>query len=233
VGKVKGAVFIAGTDTGIGKTWVASGLVGALAAAGARVAGMKPVASGCVATPEGLRNDDALALQAASHPWPAYDDVNPVALADAVAPHVAARRSGVEIDMSALRAAFDRLGSSHDLVVVEGVGGWLVPLGPGLQASDIPRQWKLPVILVVGLRLGCISHAQLSARAIVADGCELMGWIGNQIDPAMEALDDNIATLSHVLPAPCLGILGHGQPAVPALAATARQIHERWLINTP
>jgi len=230
---VKGAVFIAGTDTGIGKTWVASGLVGALAAAGARVAGMKPVASGCVATPEGLRNDDALALQAASHPWPAYDDVNPIALTDAVAPHVAARRSGVEIDMSTLRAAFDRLGSSHDLVVVEGVGGWLVPLGPGLQASDIPRQWKLPVILVVGLRLGCINHAQLSARAIVADGCELMGWIGNQVDPAMEALDDNIATLSHVLPAPCLGILGHGQPAVPALAATARQIHERWLINTP
>lgn len=230
---MKGAVFIAGTDTGIGKTWVASGLVGALAAAGVRVAGMKPVASGCVVTPEGLRNDDALALQAASHPWPAYDDVNPVALADAVAPHVAARRSGVEIDMSALRAAFDRLGSSHDLVVVEGVGGWLVPLGPGLQASDIPRQWQLPVILVVGLRLGCISHAQLSARAIVADACELVGWIGNQVDPAMDALDDNIATLSHVLPAPCLGILGHGQSAVPALAATARQIHERWLINTP
>jgi len=231
--KVKGAVFIAGTDTGIGKTWAASGLVGALAALGMSVAGMKPVASGCVVTPDGLRNDDALALQAASHPRPGYDDVNPVALADAVAPHVAARRAGVEIDMSVLRAAFDRLGTAHDLVVVEGVGGWLVPLGPGLQASDIPRQWKLPVILVVGLRLGCLSHAQLSARAIVADGCELMGWIGNQVDPAMEAMDDNIATLGQLLAAPCLGILGHDEPAAPALAAAARQIHERWLINTP
>ena len=232
-GKVKGAVFIAGTDTGIGKTWVASGLVGALAALGTRVAGMKPVASGCVVTPEGLRNDDALALQAASHPRPAYDDVNPIALADAVAPHVAARRAGVDIGMPVLRAAFDRLGTSHDLVVVEGVGGWLVPLGPGLQASDIPRQWKLPVILVVGLRLGCISHAQLSERAIVADGCELMGWVGNQVDPAMEALDDNIATLGNLLAAPCLGILGHDRPAAPLLAAAARQIHDRWLINTP
>ena len=230
---VKGAVFIAGTDTGIGKTWVASGLVAALAALGTSVAGMKPVASGCVVTPDGLRNDDALALQAASQPRPTYDDVNPIALADAVAPHVAAQRAGVDIDMSALRAAFDRLGTGYDLVVVEGVGGWLVPLGPVLQASDIPRQWKLPVILVVGLRLGCISHAQLSARAIVADGCELMGWIGNQVDPAMEALDDNIAALDRLLAAPCLGILRHDRPAAPALAMAARQIHERWLINTP
>ncbi|HMH66366.1 MAG TPA: dethiobiotin synthase [Pinirhizobacter sp.] len=230
---MKGAVFIAGTDTGIGKTWVASGLVAALATLGPSVAGMKPVASGCVLTPDGLRNDDALALQAASHPRPTYDDVNPVALADAVAPHVAAQRAGVDIDMPALRAAFDRLGTGHDLVVVEGVGGWLVPLGPGVEVSDIPRQWKLPVILVVGLRLGCISHARLSARAIVADGCELMGWIGNQVDPAMEALDDNIATLDRLLAAPCLGILGHDQPAAPALAVAARQIHDRWLINFP
>jgi dethiobiotin synthetase len=138
----------------------------------------------------------------------------------------------VDIDMSVLRTAFDRLGTVHDLVVVEGVGGWLVPLGPGLQASDIPRQWKLPVILVVGLRLGCISHAQLSARAIVADGCELMGWIGNQVDPAMEALEENIVTLGHLLTAPRLGILRHDQPAAPELAAAARQIHRRWLINT-
>jgi dethiobiotin synthetase len=232
-GRMKGAVFIAGTDTGIGKTWVASGLVAALAALGTRVAGMKPVASGCMVTPDGLRNDDALALQAASHPRPAYSDVNPVALAAAVAPHVAARRSGVEIDMSVLRAAFDRLGTSHDLVVVEGVGGWLVPLGPGLQVSDIPRQWKLPVILVVGLRLGCISHAQLSARAIVADGCELVGWIGNQVDPAMEALDDSIAALGHLLAVPCLGVLGHDRPAASELATAARQIHDRWLINMP
>jgi dethiobiotin synthetase len=230
---MKGAVFIAGTDTGIGKTWVAAGLVGALAARGARAAGMKPVASGCVATSDGLRNDDALALQAASYPRPAYDEVNPVALADAVAPHVAARRAGVEITMPALKAAFDRLRATYDLVVVEGVGGWLVPLGDGLQASDIPRQWKLPVILVVGLRLGCISHAQLSARAIVADGCQLLGWIGNRVDPSMEAVDDNIATLKQVLPAPCLAITAYDEPAAPALAAAARHIHEHGLINTP
>lgn len=211
-------VFIAGTDTGIGKTHAACTLLHALRAAGRDACGMKPVASGCAETPEGLRNDDALALQAAGGgaglPYPL---VNPVALRDPLSPHLAAAHDGVVIALSPLREAFERLQAAHDTVVVEGVGGWLVPLAPGLFASDIAKQWQLPVILVVGLRLGCLNHALLSARAIVADGCRLLGWIGNRIDPAMDAPEENLDTLRELLPAPCLGVLPHG--VAPALAA--------------
>lgn len=174
------AVFIAGTDTGIGKTHVACALLHALRAAGDRACGMKPVASGCMETPAGLRNEDALALQAASSDAPAYALINPVALRDPLSPHLAAAHDGVTIALPPLRAAFEALSASHRRVVVEGVGGWLVPLAPGLFASDIAVQWKLPVLLVVGLRLGCLNHALLSARAIAADGCQLLGWIGNR-----------------------------------------------------
>ncbi|WP_426687255.1 dethiobiotin synthase [Rhodanobacter ginsengiterrae] len=205
------AVFIAGTDTGIGKTHAACTLLHALRAAGHDVCGMKPVASGCMETPDGLRNDDALALLAAgSDANLPYALVNPVALHDPLSPHLAAAHDGVEISLAPLRAAFEQLAGRHAGVVVEGVGGWLVPLAPGLFASDIARQWQLPVILVVGMRLGCLNHAQLSARAIVADGCRLLGWIGNCVDPAMEAPEENLATLCELLRAPCLGVLPHG-----------------------
>ena len=179
---------------------------------------MKPVASGCTETPGGLRNDDALALLAAggdaSLP---YALVNPVALREPLSPHLAAAHDGVAITLAPLREAFERLQAAHDMVVVEGVGGWLVPLAPGLLASDIARQWQLSVILVVGLRLGCLNHAQLSARAIAADGCRLLGWIGNCVDPAMDAPEENLASLCELLPAPCLGVLPHG--VAPARAA--------------
>ncbi|HUH56386.1 MAG TPA: dethiobiotin synthase [Rhodanobacter sp.] len=211
------AVFIAGTDTGIGKTHSSCTLLHALRDAGLVACGMKPVASGCEETPDGLRNEDALALQAASSTALPYAVVNPFAMHDPLSPHLAAAHDGLLISMPPLRAAFEQLEGTHDCVVVEGVGGWMVPLSPGLSAADIPRQWQLPVILVVGLRLGCLNHAQLSARAIVADGCRLIGWIGNRIDPAMDALDENLATLRELLPAPCLGVLPHG--VVPALAA--------------
>lgn len=211
------AVFIAGTDTGIGKTHASCTLLHALRAAGLHACGMKPVASGCVDTPQGLRNDDALALQAASSGSPSYASINPVAMRDPLSPHLAAAHDGVVISMPPLRRAFDALVADFDGVVVEGVGGWLVPLAPGLLASDIPAQWQLPVILVVGLRLGCLNHAMLSARAITADGCQLLGWIGNRIDPAMEAVEENLATLRELLPAPCLGVLPHG--AAPEQAA--------------
>ncbi|MDW2983011.1 MAG: dethiobiotin synthase [Rhodanobacter sp.] len=212
------AVFVAGTDTGIGKTHAACTLLHALRAAGRNACGMKPVASGCVETPDGLRNDDALALLAASgDAGLPYAQVNPVALREPLSPHLAAAHDGVTITLSPLREAFARLQATHGTVVVEGVGGWLVPLAPGLFASDIARQWQLPVILVVGLRLGCLNHAQLSARAIVADGCRLLGWIGNCVDPAMDALEENVATLCRLLPAPCLGVLPHG--LAPAQAA--------------
>ena len=204
------AVFVAGTDTGIGKTHAACTLLHALRAAGRDVCGMKPVASGCVETPDGLRNDDALALLAAGGVELPYAQVNPMALREPLSPHLAAAHDGVTITLAPLREAFERLQAAHDTVVVEGVGGWLVPLAPGLFASDIAKQWQLPVILVVGLRLGCLNHALLSARAIVADGCRLLGWIGNCVDPAMDALEENLATLCRLLPAPCLGVLPHG-----------------------
>ena len=212
------AVFIAGTDTGIGKTHAACTLLHALRLAGYSACGMKPVASGCAETIDGLRNDDALALQAASSTAPAYALVNPVALRDPLSPHLAAAHDGVEISLAPMRAAFDQLHDSYQRVVVEGVGGWLVPLAPGLFAADIARQWQLPVILVVGLRLGCLNHALLSARAILADGCQLLGWIGNRIDPAMDAPEENLATLRELLPAPCLGVLPHA--VAPAQAAS-------------
>jgi dethiobiotin synthetase len=210
--------FVAGTDTGIGKTHASCTLLHALRAAGLRSTGMKPVASGCIETPQGLQNEDALALRAASStPLPPYAQSNPLALRDALSPHLAAAHAGMTIMLPPLRAAFDALHVGHDAVVVEGVGGWRVPLAPGLLASEIAKQWKLPVILVVGLRLGCLSHSLLSAEAILADGCRLAGWIANRIDPSMEAVEENLATLRELLPAPCLGVLPHG--VAPAQAA--------------
>jgi dethiobiotin synthetase len=211
------ACFVAGTDTGIGKTHASCTLLHALRAAGHVACGMKPVASGCMETPLGRRNEDALALLAAGSDSPPYVRVNPVALAEPLSPHLAAAHEGVTIALPPLREAFDALCAGHDVVVVEGVGGWRVPLAPGLFASAIAKAWQLPVILVVGLRLGCLSHALLTAEAILADGCRLAGWIGNRIDPAMDAADENIATLRELLPAPCLGVLPHG--VAPARAA--------------
>lgn len=200
-------LFVAGTDTGIGKTHAAQTLVHAFRQAGERVAGMKPVASGSGRTRDGLRNQDALDLQAASWPSPAYARVNPLAFEDAVAPHLAAARGGQAVTWPPLDAAFAALGADYERVVVEGVGGWLVPLGEGISAEDIPRRWALPVVLVVGIRLGCINHARLSARAIAADGCRLAGWVANIIEPTMPLLEENIDTLRGCLPAPCLGVL--------------------------
>jgi dethiobiotin synthetase len=228
---MSGAVFIAGTDTGIGKTHAACALLHALRAAGHRVCGMKPVASGCMDTPEGLRNEDALALQAAGSVSLPYAWINPVALREPLSPHLAARHAGTTIAMAPLHEAFGRLNATHDTVVVEGIGGWRVPLAPGLFASDMAIQWRLPVILVVGLRLGCLSHALLSAQAIAADGCTLLGWIGNRIDPSMEAVEDNVATLAELLPAPCLGVLPHGGPPAEAAARLDLAAFSRFHVN--
>ena len=202
-------VFVAGTDTGIGKTFVGCALLHALRAAGLRSIGMKPVASGCTRSSQGLRNEDALALIAASDPQPDYATCNPFAFEPAIAPHLAAADVNVGIQLAPIESAYARLAARADCAVVEGVGGWMVPLSDSLDASAIPRALQLPVILVVGLKLGCINHARLSARAIQDDGCELLGWIGNEIDPAMERPEDNIATLRRILPAPCLGLLPH------------------------
>jgi len=203
-------VFIAGTDTGIGKTHAACALLHALRGAGVRASGMKPVASGCERTPAGLRNEDALALIAASDPQPDYATCNPYAFEPAIAPHLAAADLGMQIELARIEAAYARLAAQTECMVVEGVGGWMVPLSDALDTSAIPRALKLPVILAVGVRLGCINHARLTARTIEEDGCELLGWIGNCVDPAMQRADDNLATLRQRLSAPCLGVLRHG-----------------------
>ena len=218
-----GAVFITGTDTGVGKTLVAAALLTALNATGCRAVGMKPVASGCRETADGLRNDDAECLIAHSAGAPDYGLVNPYALLAPIAPHLAAADSGTQIQLDPILGAFAALSTNNDCVVVEGVGGWAVPLSPTLMQADLVRALKLPVILVVGLRLGCINHALLSARAIQSDGCVLIGWIGNGIDPAMAHVEDNIATLSARLPAPCLGLLPASAPQPRALAEHLRE----------
>jgi dethiobiotin synthetase len=219
------ALFVAGTDTGIGKTHASCALLHALRASGRRVTGMKPVASGCIEIAHGLQSEDALALRAASStPLPPYALSNPLALREPLSPHLAAAHEGATIALPPLRAAFDALRAEHDAVVVEGVGGWRVPLAPGLFASDIAKAWELPVVFVVGLRLGCLSHSLLSAEAIRADGCRLVGWIANRIDPAMDAVEENLATLRELLPAPCLGVLPHGM--APARAAAGLDLGE-------
>lgn len=204
------SVFITGTDTGIGKTRASVALLRALASGGVRAVGMKPVASGCEWIDGHFSNEDARALIAASAPAPAYEVCNPFALRDAVAPHLAAAAQGVTIALEPLQAAYAALAATADCVVVEGAGGWAVPLGPQLMQADIPRALGLPVILVVGLRLGCINHALLSARAIHDDGCTLLGWIGNALDPAQPLQADNVATLRERIGAPCLGLIAHG-----------------------
>jgi dethiobiotin synthetase len=201
------SLFVTGTDTGVGKTVAASALVHRLRREGLRVAGMKPVASGCERTSDGLRNEDALALQAASDPRPDYADVNPYALEIPTAPQLAARAAGIRVDPVMLLAAHARLAARADLVVVEGAGGWLAPMDDGLDQGDFARAIEAPVVLVVGLRLGCLSHARLSARAIVDDGFALLGWIGNTVDPAFAERDAYVDLLRDALPAPCFGVL--------------------------
>ncbi|ATD67845.1 dethiobiotin synthase [Luteimonas chenhongjianii] len=210
------SLLVTGTDTGIGKTHSSVALLHALRGNGLRAVGMKPVASGCDWRDGGWRNDDALALQAASDPRPDYADVNPFALPEPTAPTLAARAAGVHVDVAMLYAAYARLADTADLVVVEGAGGWDAPLAEGLEHRDLARHLGGAVVMVVGLRLGCLSHARLTARAVAADGCRLIGWIGNRIDPDFARADDYVELLDRALPAPCLGILPFGVDPVRA-----------------
>lgn len=213
-------VFVTGTDTGAGKTTASVALLHALRARGLRAVGMKPLASGCERDDDGRwRNEDALALQAASDPRPAYDDVNPFALPLPVAPEFAAREAGIEVSMEPILAAHARLAARADFVLVEGVGGWLAPLAATLDQVDLVRALDLPVVLVVGLRLGCLNHARLSVRAIEADGVRLAGWIASEVDPRMDRRDDNFEALRARLPAPCLGRLPWNRSPDPAAMA--------------
>ncbi len=210
------AWFVTGTDTGIGKSVASATLLHALRLRGLRAVGMKPLASGCERTPQGWRNEDALLLQAASEPRPDYDDVNPYALPQPLAPELAAADAGVTVELAPILAAYARLAAQADAVVVEGVGGWSAPLSAQLDQADLVRALDLPVVMVVGLRLGCLNHARLTARAIQADGLRLAGWIANDIDPAMARADDNFTLLKQRLSVPCWGRLPFRPPVNPA-----------------
>ncbi len=211
------SLFVTGTDTGIGKTHVSCRIVTTLRREGLDAVGMKPVASGCRATPEGLRNEDAEALIAASHWTGAYETINPLAFADPIAPHIAAADAGFAITLAPIGAAYAVLAAARAPVVVEGVGGWLAPLSDTLMQADLVRAFGLDVVLVVGLRLGCLNHALLTARAIVEDGCRLTGWIANRVDADMPRFDENLATLRARLAAPLLGVVAHGADATDTL----------------
>ncbi|MBB6342640.1 dethiobiotin synthetase [Pseudomonas fluvialis] len=223
---MKRAFFVTGTDTEIGKTTIAAGLLHAARLAGLSTAAAKPVASGCELTEAGLRNGDALALLGECSLPLRYEQVNPLAFEPAIAPHLAARESGVELTVAALAEPVRAvLALGADFTLVEGAGGWRVPLAGEQSLSDLAIALQLPVILVVGVRLGCINHALLSAEAILRDGLPLVGWVANLVDPNASRLEDNLATLRERLPAPCLGFVPHLPVATPAAVAPYLQLH--------
>jgi dethiobiotin synthetase len=198
-------IFVTGTDTGVGKTYVAAALLRGLAAAGVRAIGMKPVAVGIL--PGEARNADVTALIAAAGVAAEIADINPFSYRQPIAPHLAAAQEGTGIDLETIAAAYARLAAQSDAVVVEGAGGALTPLSERTDMLDIAARLGLPVLFVVGVRLGCLSHALLTAQAIRARGLELVGWAANRIDPAMPAAAANVAALSRMLPAPLIADL--------------------------
>ena len=217
-------VFVTGTDTGCGKTRVSLALIEQLRARGVRVGGFKPVAAGSERHDGELRNDDALALIAASGLDVSYRAANPYCFEPAIAPHLAAAEAGIKIEAGPILAARDELASGCEFLVVEGAGGWRVPLGPRFDMQGLALELGLPVLLVVGLRLGCLNHALLSEQSILASGARLLGWIGSQVDPGMARPNENIATLNADLSRPCLGILPHAESSGPLNRAAPLEI---------
>ncbi len=205
-------IFVTGTDTGVGKTLIACGLARALAGRGQKVAVFKPVASGARPTPDGLRNADAEALLAASNVPAAYADVNPYCFEPAISPHIAADEAGIEPDIGTITAKYRLLAARADLTVVEGAGGWLAPLSTRATMADLAQALELPVLLVVGLRLGCLNHAQLSCEAIRARGVPFAGWAGSAVDGRFERAGANVATLTRLLGTPPLALVPHLGP---------------------
>jgi len=203
-GNCKG-VFITGTDTGCGKTHVTVGIMETLKRHGLRVAGMKPVASGCETVRGRLVNDDARKIRSASTIMHDYDLVNPWALADPVSPNIAAFRQGVCFAPEPVISAYHELERVSQAIVVEGIGGWRVPLSENSQQRDVVRMLGIPVIIVVGLRLGCISHACLTAEAVMNDGLLLQGWVANRLDPDYDSAAETLDYLAAVIKAPLLG----------------------------
>lgn len=210
------AYFLTGTDTEIGKTFITCALLHRAVAAGRTAAGLKPVAAGC--DTNGL-NDDVERIRAASSAALPLATINPYFFKAAIAPHLAAAEEGVEIRFATIEASIADARQAADFVVVEGVGGFRVPLGPDGDAADLAVSLGLPVILVVGMRLGCLNHALLTADAIIARGLRLAGWVANRIDPDMARFDENLASLQALLPATLLGVAKHEASSNPAKVA--------------
>ena len=198
-------LFITGTDTGVGKTWISAGIMKLLKNQGQSVIGMKPIASGCKLTNAGLRNEDALILQQQSSVEIDYEQINPYAFAPAIAPHIAAEQADVTIDIQRITKNYHALSTQADRVIVEGVGGWQVPLSGNNTVADLACALDLPIILVVGMRLGCINHALLTVQSIQQSGLKLAGWIANHIDPDMEEQGQNLLSIQQRIEAPLFG----------------------------
>ncbi len=199
--------FVVGTDTGVGKTRVASALVRAYAQLGYRSVGMKPVAAGAELQQGVWMNEDVAQLQAASNLQVPLEELNPYLFREAIAPHIAADHKGVNIELPRIRAAYEALAERADVVIVEGAGGFRVPLSASRDMADLAQMLGLPIILVVGMRLGCLNHALLTQESLAGRSLRLAGWVSNRIDPAMAAYDENLATLVRRMPGPLLAEL--------------------------
>lgn len=210
-------LFVTGTDTGVGKTRVAVALIHALRMRGLRVAAMKPVSAGHA---PGELNEDAAALQQAADVVTDVRDLNPYAFEPAIAPHIAAEQAGVRIELDRVAEAYSRLAAAADVVVVEGAGGWRVPLNEHEDMADLAQRLGLPVVLVVGLRLGCLNHALLTAESVARRRLPWGGWVGNHIEAAMPKAAENIAALHARLPGPCLGVQPFLDPDVSSAEAS-------------
>ena len=204
---MKKAFFVTGTDTNVGKTLVAAGLLVAANQRGLTTVALKPVAAGCEKTEFGLRNADALLLQSVATQKLDYEQINPYALEAAIAPHIAAQLEKRSLTADRISGFCRGALSSANFMLVEGAGGWRVPLNPRETLADVAKNLNLPVILVVGVRLGCINHALLTFEAIVRDGLAVAGWVANCVDPEMPVLQENIDSLKARLPIPCLGVV--------------------------
>lgn len=202
--------FITGTDTEIGKTFVSSLLIKGLVEENLKVIGMKPIASGAKVLDGILKNEDALSLMKASNVDVDYQTINPYVFEPAIAPHLAAEDVGIEIDLEKIKTNFKTLEGMSDLVIVEGVGGWYAPLSLSTTVADLANSLQLPVILVVGMRLGCLNHSLLTMQAIKQTGLPIAGWIANQVESNFSSVEKNISTLQQYLKdIPFLGSVPH------------------------
>ncbi|MDZ4202099.1 MAG: dethiobiotin synthase [Gallionella sp.] len=220
--------FVAGTDTGVGKTLVSCALLHAFSARGKRVAGFKPVAAGC---DEDEHNEDAKTLRAASLTPLTYGQVNPYCFRHAIAPHLAARHSGVRIELKRILTSYHELVVLADEVIVEGAGGLLVPLNDKEDGADLVMALDIPVIVVVGMRLGCLNHALLTMQVIANYQLECAGWVANVLDEGMPALQENIEALRERISAPLLGVVPY--MAKPDAAGAARYLDLNLLERSP